>query len=214
MEMKSEGACKICNRVLSGRGMTSHLRSCMSKNLQAEQGNRKIFLIKASAGPFWVYFEVDASSMLEKIDKFLRDLWLECCGHLSAFTIDGVIYYSPNESMYLGGKGMDVSLKQVLKPGVRFRHEYDFGTPTELNLQCISERKGKVKPKMEIMAKNDMPEILCDECGQLAQEICPECLWEGKGLLCESCVEDHECDEEMLLPVVNSPRMGECGYTG
>ncbi len=204
----------ICNRILSGRGMTSHLRSCISENLQSEQGDNKIFLIKASAGPFWVYFEADASSTLGKIDNFLRDLWLECCGHLSAFTIDAVRYYSHKEFVDSGEKGMDISLKQVLRPGVRFRHEYDFGTTTELDLQCISERKGKVRSKIELIARNDMPEILCDECGKLAKEICPECLWEGKGLLCESCVEDHECDEEMLLPVVNSPRMGECGYTG
>jgi hypothetical protein len=26
--------------------------------------------------------------------------------------------------------------------------------------------------------------------------------------------EEHECGEEALLPVVNSPRMGMCGYTG
>jgi hypothetical protein len=32
---------------------------------------------------------------------------------------------------------------------------------------------------------------------------------------CEHHSEDHDCDEpEMLLPVVNSPRMGMCGYTG
>jgi hypothetical protein len=32
---------------------------------------------------------------------------------------------------------------------------------------------------------------------------------------CELHSEDHDCEEaEMLLPVVNSPRMGMCGYTG
>ncbi|KKL99216.1 hypothetical protein LCGC14_1816630 [marine sediment metagenome] len=194
--------------------MTKHLQFCMSENLQSEQSNNRIFLIKAAAGPFWVYFEVDASSTLGNIDRFLRDLWLECCGHLSAFTIDSSRYYSHREALEPGEKGMDIPLRQVLSPGAKFRHEYDFGTTTELDLQCISERKGKVRSKTQVMARNDMPEILCDECGKPAKEICTECLWEGKGLLCESCVEDHECDEEMLLPVVNSPRMGECGYTG
>ena len=87
-------------------------------------------------------------------------------------------------------------------------------TTTELDLQCISERKGKARSNIEVAARNDMPDFLCDECGKPAKEICSECLWEGKGLLCESCAEDHECGEEMLLPVVNSPRMGECAYTG
>jgi hypothetical protein len=30
---------------------------------------------------------------------------------------------------------------------------------------------------------------------------------------CDSCAEKHE-HEEMLLPVVNSPRMGVCAYDG
>ena len=32
--------------------------------------------------------------------------------------------------------------------------------------------------------------------------------------LCEVHTEKHDCGEEALLPVVNSPRMGMCGYTG
>lgn len=212
--MESEGTCGICNRRLSRRGMTRHLQSCISENLQSEQGDGRIFLIKASAGPFWVYFEVGASSTLRKIDSFLRDLWLECCGHLSAFTIDSIRYYSHEEFLESGEKGMDISLKQILSPGAKFSHEYDFGTTTELELQCISERKSKVRSKIQVIARNDMPEILCDECGKPAKEICTECVWEGKGFLCESCAQDHECGEDMFLPVVNSPRMGECGYTG
>ncbi|MFC1718478.1 hypothetical protein ACFL6S_32785, partial [Candidatus Poribacteria bacterium] len=170
--MKSEGVCRLCNRKLSGRGMTKHLQSCMSENLQPEQGDSSIFLIKASAGPFWVYFEVNTSSTLGRIDSFLRDLWLECCGHLSASTIDSVRYYSHAEFLESGEKGMDVFLKQVISPGAKFRHEYDFGTTTELELQCISDRKGKARSKIEVIARNDMPEILCDECGKPAKEIC------------------------------------------
>ena len=97
---------------------------------------------------------------------------------------------------------------------LKFIHEYDFGTTTELDMTCISERRGKVGAEIDIIARNDMFEILCDECGKPAKQICTECLWEGTGFLCESCAEDHECGEEMLLPVVNSPRMGVCGYEG
>jgi hypothetical protein len=31
---------------------------------------------------------------------------------------------------------------------------------------------------------------------------------------CEKCLAENECEEEMALPVVNSPRMGVCGYAG
>ena len=37
---------------------------------------------------------------------------------------------------------------------------------------------------------------------------------EGGRWLCEDCAKTHECGEEMLLPVCNSPRLGVCGYCG
>lgn len=83
MAMESQGVCRACNRIISGRGMTRHLESCSEReNLQLKQGGGKVFLIKASAGPFWVYFKVSNSSTLRDIDGFLRALWLECCGQV------------------------------------------------------------------------------------------------------------------------------------
>jgi len=60
---------------------------------------------------------------------------------------------------------------------------------------------------------NNLPEFKC-WCGKVTKEICSQCIWEETGLLCSECAKKHECGEEMLLPVVNSPRMGMCGYTG
>lgn len=213
MAIESKGICRICGRSISGRGMTKHLQSCSSrKELHLKQDNGRILLFKAGAGPFWVYFEINDSSTLRDIDIFLRALWLECCGHMSAFTIGSVSYFSTTE--YLDPdekyKDMDVLLRNVLRPGIKCRHEYDFGTTTELELKCISERQGTVKDEVEILARNDMPEFFCDECGNLAKEICGIC----EEFLCESCAEEHECEEDMFLPVVNSPRMGMCGYSG
>ncbi len=48
--------------------------------------------------------------------------------------------------------------------------------------------------------------------------ICPFCIYNGSGLLCQSCIRNHECVKEegddFLLPLVNSPRVGECAYEG
>ncbi|MDP2947834.1 MAG: hypothetical protein Q8N88_06990 [Nanoarchaeota archaeon] len=169
-------------------------------------------MINAKAGPYWVYFEANASDTLEKIDEFLRDLWLECCGHLSMFRIGNDIFASSPE---YEDKSMDVSLNKVLKTGVDFSHEYDFGTTTYLNMKCVSERTGNKLKDIEILAINEMPECKC-KCGKDAKEICTECLWNDadEAFLCEECAKKHDCGDEMFLPVVNSPRMGMCGYTG
>jgi hypothetical protein len=69
------------------------------------------------------------------------------------------------------------------------------------------------KKKVEILARNDPPEIKCSHCDNLAAHICVECDYDNCWL-CDDCAEDHECGEDMLLPVVNSPRTGVCGYVG
>jgi hypothetical protein len=41
------------------------------------------------------YRSSKADAILSRLDHFLRDIWLECCGHLSAFRIDQTIYTIP-----------------------------------------------------------------------------------------------------------------------
>ncbi|MFH1510060.1 MAG: hypothetical protein ABIF10_00085 [Candidatus Woesearchaeota archaeon] len=195
--------------------MTRHLQSCKERfeAQKKEKNEEDVFLFRAGGGPFWVYFEVPANSTLEKVDSFLRELWLECCGHLSAFTIDDVNYASSPQKEY-DDRSMRVMLKNVLRPGMSFVHEYDFGTTTRLGLKCVSVRKGSKIKGILVLARNNLPKFECSICRKPAQEICTECAWQGNGLLCAGCAKKHECGEDMLLPVVNSPRMGMCGFTG
>jgi len=94
-------------------------------------------------------------------------------------------------------------------------YSYDFGSTTELILKVLSEFRSNVKTgEVEILARNDPPQIRCSHCGNLATRICTESIYEDAGWLCDDCAEDHKCGEDMLLPVVNSPRTGVCGYVG
>lgn len=219
--MKSEGACKYCNGNFSGQTMAKHLLSCVERekilNKENTQDTKdKVFLIRTKNGPFFIYFEVNAAASLKEVDSFLRDAWLECCGHLSSFKIDGINYDSVKGDDFFGdskNKTMGSQLRRVLKPGQTFGHEYDFGSTTYLDMKVISERSGRLK-NIEIVSRNNMPDFKCGACNAPAKEICTQCVYEDKGLLCEECAKKHECDEEMFLPLVNSPRAGVCGYTG
>jgi hypothetical protein len=120
--------------------------------------------------------------------------------------------------LYRGNEvGMKKKLQDVLEPGMELLHEYDFGTTTVLSVKVLERYEGPVKKNIpiQILSRNEAPEILCNDCGKgPAVEICTECQWEEGGWLCQSCAETHTCDEDMYLPVVNSPRAGVCGYTG
>jgi hypothetical protein len=113
-----------------------------------------------------------------------------------------------------GGKSMQVHLEQVLISGQTCSYEYDFGSTTELMLKVISEDEVDMKGRaIQILARNTLPIIPCDVCGEPATSLCTQCIYEDKGCLCDACAKNHACGEEMLLPLVNSPRAGVCGYT-
>ncbi|MBI4595949.1 MAG: hypothetical protein HY730_06170 [Candidatus Tectomicrobia bacterium] len=220
------GTCDLCHATLPKITVTTHLESCVMQQatsgkqpITARSRKTRIFriLVEGSYQPqYWMHIEIPAALSLLKLDDFLRSTWLECCGHLSAFKIDGVSYMEegPEE---LDTERMNVSLGRVLSPGMKFDYEYDFGSTTELQLKVVSEREGEFKGESaKILARNDPPFIPCDSCGKNnAAVICTECDSESiGGWLCDECAKEHECDEEMRLPVVNSPRTGVCGYDG
>ncbi len=223
----SKGMCTFCHRELSKASMTRHLESCEQRTaIQGERESRqkarkiKVFhlVVEGYRLPmYWMHLEVAAGTTLATLDRLLRDTWLECCGHLSAFTIGGV-RYSVDAAIYewdTSSKNMQVPLDQVLHPGQTCSYEYDFGSTTELTLKVISEREvGAKKKAIEILARNTLPLVPCDVCGKPATITCSQCIYEDQGYLCDACAKDHACGGEMLLPVVNSPRAGVCGYTG
>jgi hypothetical protein len=226
----SKGMCTFCHRELSKASMSRHLESCEQRTaMQGEAGSRQgtkktrafHLVVEGYRLPmYWMHLEVSTAITLVTLDRFLRDTWLECCGHLSVFRIDGYNYYIDAEidaywDWDVRRKNMQVPLDQVLHPGQTCSYEYDFGSTTELTLKVISEREVPAKKKViEILARNTLSFVPCDVCGKPATTTCTQCIYEDKGYLCDACAKEHECGEEMLSPRVNSPRVGVCGYTG
>jgi hypothetical protein len=224
----SKGTCAFCHGEFSKSAITSHLETCEQRVLteakagskqQAQQIRKLHMVVEGRDLPmYWMHLEVTASTTLTTLDRFLRATWLECCGHLSAFEIEGVRYSvdaGMDDDWDMGEKSMRVRLDKVLSPGQTCFYEYDFGTTTDLRLKAVSERQAATKGNaIQVLARNVPPVILCEECGKPATEVCSQCIFDDKGWLCDDCAMEHECGEEMLLPVVNSPRVGMCAYTG
>ena len=219
----SPGKCQFCKQAYTKKAMAAHLDSC--KKMKSAPPKTGVFRILAEGNyrpEYWLYFDIRADATLFEMDQFLRNIWLECCGHLSSFTVGKKVYlyHLIEEPQLLSSKyeeySMDFELKDVLRPKMKLMHDYDFGTTTRLGIEVLSLRDEAMGgEKVRLLARNDPPEIICDECRQRkATLICTECHWKGTGWLCESCARDHKCDEDMFLPVVNSPRVGMCGYAG
>ncbi len=100
------------------------------------------------------------------------------------------------------------------RSGGRLEYQYDFGSTTALVLSLSGPVAAQTSRSVRLVARNEAPIWPCDECGQAATAICSQCLNEGAGFTCREHTAGHPCGDEMMLPVVNSPRMGICGYVG
>ncbi len=212
-----EAICNICQKNTTPRGIGRHLSSCLSKNMSRiadqKKNNPGVLHLKVQeiykGSPYWLHLAVNRDLELVVVDSFLRKIWLECCGHMSAF-FEGSAFASEELDM-----GIEVG--EVLAPKQSLSYIYDFGSETNLIITCLGQYPGKIKErKITLLARNPDPEIICDVCEQqVAKFICHESLTGyGEGFLCPRCLEKHKCEEGMLLPVVNSPRTGVCGYEG
>lgn len=210
---KYDGTCQYCEGKYSLTMMKKHLNICPARQLlmSSDKRNASGVLVSAQLGrQYWLLVELRATATLADLDDFLRYQWLECCGHLSEFEIDGVCYGSHPEGFE---RSMKAPIQRVLGPGMTFSHDYDFGSTTTLKLQMLSAPQPiALQAKTQLAAINLAPDFACHSCGQQAEMVCTECYEEP--FYCESCLEDHECGPEMALPIVNSPRMGVCAYEG
>lgn len=222
---ETKGICRFCFKSFSGRSMGRHLETCSAKikeDSKSDTNKKKkelIYQIKISGYKiYWLQIEMKGTKKLSDLDDFLRKVWCECCGHLSEFTI-GVERYSyilPDKHDIFSDwfdspqKSMNFHLKDVLGEKSTFKYEYDFGSTTKLVGLVVAIRKGYLKESVKILARNNPFEFNCEKCNKPASVFCTDCGY----FYCDHCFPKHGCGDDMGLPVVNSPRMGECGYSG
>lgn len=202
MASGTKGNCCICGAELGRLAMKTHI---LNAHASAEGGQdcRLLKIEGAQSKGYWIYIDVPADKTLGAVDKFMRRIWLECCGHLSAF--------------YNAGHGQVAKSRKIgsFAVGDKLLHEYDFGSTTECLITFVGDvLRPPQKENVRLLARNTPPRFRCAECGGEAEYICPECgCYSEDAFYCAGCGEKHE-HEDMLLPVTNSPRLGTCGYCG
>jgi Plasmid pRiA4b ORF-3-like protein len=219
----SSGTCVLCGYRSSKAAMVRHISTCAAAHDVSKGTPTRLFHLRvegSEAPMFWLDLEMKADATLSRLDHFLRDIWLECCGHLSAFRIDQTTYTIPVDDPFddfQDDRSMIYKVGEILgSAGQRFKYEYDFGSTTYLSLRVMGTREGVIGRRLlRLLVRNDPPVWPCGICKQPATLVCPFCIYEREAFYCVAHSGRHECHEEdVWLPVVNSPRMGTCGYTG
>lgn len=215
----SMGKCSYCGSEIAKSGATKHLSACPKRKTIIEEAERKkaksetlyhLRVQDAWRSEFWLDLEMRGSGTLKDLDHYLRRIWLECCGHMSRFSVGG-------------WRGNEIPKKrrisEVFDRGVQLTHIYDFGTSSETLIKAVGTREGPptTTRTITLMGRNLMPEAKCMDCEQPALWLCMECLIEEDqwGTLCGGHAQTHP-HENYGEPIrlVNSPRLGMCGYDG
>jgi len=222
---QSKGKCFYCGNSFAKGGMSKHLKTCEKRQdaIQAHEKKSKakptdIFYLTVEGSYtsyYWLHLEISANLSLSSLDNLLRDIWLECCGHMSMFEINGA-NYSVAPMAGFGDRSMSYTIGGLLDVGVKFNYEYDFGSTTELKLRVVDKRQGKPNKNIGVMARNLPPEILCQTCNKkpatlinIYAEDYETGLW-----FCDDCAPEEDESEIYYQPNVNSPRVGVCAYEG
>lgn len=214
------GKCYFCQETMTRRKLFNHLEKCAKRQEAietAEESKRapeKIYHLRAKfpyGSEFWLDLEVNGTATLKDLDYYLREIWLECCGHLSEFSAG---------DFFAGEISMSKKIADVFTKEPALFHSYDFGSTTETIVEKIAVREGKplTKYPIALMSRNILEGVKCIECDKEAEYICVGCPYEDEsdGTLCEEHAEDHPHADNYgePLPFVNSPRVGVCGYEG
>lgn len=225
----TEGKCLFCEKSFKKARISRHLDTHLSK-LVLEKKPGKSFHLKIESDPRWgsspyfLHLWVDGNAKLEDIDELLRYIWLECCGHMSAFRYlrgRNIDFVKPG---VLLGEYDEIQINQkadkVLHSNLKLTYEYDFGSTTELQLTVINEYPVKADAKIVLLSRNEPFIIECSSClKNPATKICSVCVYDEESCFCNECAKKHAkaCEDfadYAQMPVVNSPRMGVCAYEG
>jgi hypothetical protein len=203
----NSGFCALCGQRATKTKMMAHVESCAAAHDEIGQPQPLVVLRFGSVGAprYWLIIEAKADGQLGHVDALLRQLWLECCGHRSAFR--------------LGRRELAMTTPTAIafaRAASKVEYEYDFGSTTALTGELVGKRQGSIgRASVRLLARNEPLVWPCRECEAPATVVCPYCIDSDDGLFCDAHADVHEhVNEEIYLPVVNSPRMGVCGYTG
>jgi hypothetical protein len=216
---QTQGTCQSCQKTLNKNLMLEHLATC--SGALDSQPLIQLHVEGAEAPDYWLDLDVKEDAKLHELDLFLREIWLECCGHLSSFTVGSTRYslMRDDDDPEPGEKTFNFQIGRAIGPKTkRLEYEYDFGSTTDLVLTVTARGMGPArKDAVRLLARNVKPEVPCSRprCKAPATSICSFCIWEGEAFACDTHSRRHTCGEnEGWLPFVNSPRTGMCGYTG
>jgi hypothetical protein len=85
----NSGCCALCGQRATKAKMMAHVEACAAAHDEIGQPQPLVVLRFGPVGAprYWLIIEAKTDAQLGQVDGLLRQLWLECCGHRSAFRL-------------------------------------------------------------------------------------------------------------------------------
>ena len=210
-----QGMCRACGYVGTKASMTKHQATCAERQ-PSDGPTHEVYRFRVSGTylpAYWLDVELTTTATLDDLDGFLRGIWLECCGHLSSFTIGPQDDFDSFEPKRIKQPPLT---KLDLHAGDKFGYTYDFGSSTDLTVQVQAHESvgGKATGKVKLLARNLPLVLVCSVCGGAAKWAHSWEYDEATGNPLLYCGRHGKTTRDEQLGVVNSPRMGVCAYEG
>jgi len=217
--------CALCTATLTKRRAAAHFVECAPAHDVSAGPVKTIVRLRVEAlgaTEYWLDVEARADATLTSLDDFFRSTWLECCGHLSMFEVGPCRYVQVGAGSLDPFGRRDAERSMSTKIGAALSHvgakgmyDYDFGSTTRLTVTLADAREGRIgRTAVRLLARNDPPAWTCGVCEEPATLICCMHETDDSPFVCAAHQASHRCPDDAFLPVVNSPRMGVCAYSG
>lgn len=229
----TQGKCQGCSTLISKRAFAKHLETCpMIQSYKNDQNFLFQIFDRFRPDLYWMVVAAPPKLTLKELDSFLRSIWLGCCQHMSCFSLPSnekefYPYYFWNRSFMDRHRYalMNNYYLQDIFPEYSYLHyDFDFGNLSALKIEfppnydnTSSDSSSTLVNDFQLLILNYPPHYICDQCCKLPLEVnCSICMRS----FCLKCLQSrraHNCDifdTEDILPIINSPRVGKCGYTG
>lgn len=256
---QSQGTCSLCGGIYDRSVMSRHLKQCLVKRTRAEgvkpgsyasykTDNQHIMHLGivnlgygTRKGDYWLHLSVRTDTTLHILDRFLRNHWLDCCDHLSQFTVGNVFFVSRSPFAYLyppspvnssGDEDLNENEAKHFADEILEVSAFDYEEwSMDFAIGAV------VKPQQKFAYEYDFGSTTALELRTMAmyrhapqEEITILAQNNPPGITCVTCSavpkwifpaslqpEVAYCDEcaksrNDLFPVVNSPRNGVCAY--
>jgi len=206
--MPAKTTCQFCDNKFGHKQIILHYKDCIKENFKNESGTLLFMFGNGINGHvYYMYCLADESCKMSDVDKFLKNCWCECCGHLSDF-----------HTFPYGKKiGKSKLICDFIEKECMIQYTYDYGSSTEIIIDPVdvlvndttgvkNTRKTKLHNPIKVILQNPKPLIKCTnkKCQKEATYYCYD------NATC--CAHIPAEDRDVRVPICNSPRSGVCCY--